>query len=108
MNKQLPSYAVITPFRDEGRHIACTIKSMIRQHHLPIIWVLVDDGSTDNSAHLIRKYEAYHPWIKYLRINRDTPRRTGSAEILAFNFGMEILKEVSFDIIVKLDAEPLF
>jgi len=108
MNKPLPSYGVITPVRDEEKYITCTLKAMVRQRHKPLVWVLVDDGSTDKSAVLIRKYAQNHSWIRLLQTRRDSPRLTGSAEIEAFNTGLELLPLSECDVIVKLDADLSF
>ena len=42
-----PSYALISPVRDEARHIRRTLEAIVAQTHLPSEWVIVDDGSTD-------------------------------------------------------------
>ncbi|OGJ84548.1 MAG: hypothetical protein A2268_11205 [Candidatus Raymondbacteria bacterium RifOxyA12_full_50_37] len=105
MKNTLPVYAVITPVRDEERYITWTLKSMVRQTHLPTLWIIVDDSSTDNTPNLVRKYAAHHAWIQYRQIQRASPRQTGSAEILAFNYGLDFLDGVPYDILVKLDAD---
>ena len=108
MSMNHPAYAVITPVRDEGRYLKSTIDSMVEQQLTPVVWIIVDDGSTDNSAAIIREYAAFHPWIILKQTERNSPRLTGSAEIQAFNFGLTFLQEVDFDFIVKLDADLSF
>jgi len=59
-----PSYALITPARNEAKFIELTIKSVAAQTLLPIKWVVVSDGSTDGTDDIVRRYAAIHPWIE--------------------------------------------
>ena len=57
----------INPTAD-GIHIdRSTIQSMINQTHLPLKWVIVNDGSTDSTAVIVRKYLPAHDWMESLR-----------------------------------------
>src|SRR5581483_6629803 len=47
--RPLPSYAVVSPVRDEARDLACTAACLVDQTHRPQRWVVVDDGSTDDT-----------------------------------------------------------
>ena len=66
----LPTYAVVTPVRDETEHFARTAESIIAQTHRPQQWVIVDDGSTDGTREIAERYAAAHDWI-------DVVERTG-------------------------------
>ena len=46
----LPAYAIVSPVRDEAEHLGRTIESITAQTHLPALWVIVDDGSSDATA----------------------------------------------------------
>jgi glycosyltransferase involved in cell wall biosynthesis len=108
MNVNKPAYAIITPVRDENRFIKSTLECTIHQSIRPVIWIIVDDGSTDNSAQIISEYAAKHQWIVLKQTMRTSKRLTGSAEIVAFNFGLTFLKDFTYDFIVKLDADLSF
>lgn len=108
MDLSEPVYVVITPVRDEERFIRDTLDSMIRQCHRPALWIIVDDGSLDQTPAIVKDYASRHAWISLKTTQRDAPRRTGSAEIIAFNYGLTFLKEVAFDYLVKLDADLRF
>lgn len=108
MDINKPNYAIITPVRDEERFIKSTLESMIHQSIKPVVWIIVDDGSTDNSVQIISEFAANHPWIVLKQTQRLTKRLTGSAEIMAFNFGQTFLKDFTYDFIVKLDADLSF
>ena len=98
-------YLVISPAKDEAERIEKTIQAMIRQTILPGRWVIVDDGSQDRTSEIVRNYAGKHSWIQLHRIERDAKRKLGSAEIQAFAIGFELVKNVDFDFVVKLDCD---
>ena len=51
-------YVIITPVRDEEKHIEATIRCVSSQTILPAEWVIVDDGSTDRTGDIIDHYAA--------------------------------------------------
>ncbi len=61
------SYVIITPARNEAKYITLTIESMIHQTHRPLRWVVVSDGSTDETDEIVRKYTVHHAWIELLQ-----------------------------------------
>ena len=106
---QIPlNYIAITPAKDEERYIERTLQSMIAQSHQPLLWILVDDGSSDDTCEIIQKYADVHPFIRLLRADSRTKRATGTAEIAAFYRGFELIRNDLFDCIVKLDADLSF
>ncbi|MDP1817570.1 MAG: glycosyltransferase family 2 protein [Leadbetterella sp.] len=102
------NYIVVSPVKDEERYIEDTIKSVIGQTITPSKWIIVDDGSIDNTSKIIEKYCNNYHWIKLIRLRRDTQRQPGSAVIDAFNAGYEIIKDTDYDYIVKLDCDLRF
>jgi biofilm PGA synthesis N-glycosyltransferase PgaC len=103
-DSSLPSYAIISPVRDEGRHIRRTLEAIVAQTHLPSEWVLVDDGSTDATSEIISEYVAEYPWIRLIGTNRQGRRARGSRIVEAFNRGRLELR-VNPDVTVKLDGD---
>jgi len=106
MTAQL-SYVLITPARNEDAFIEKTIKSMINQTFLPVKWVIVDDGSTDNTSEIINRYLVQHPWMELVQMpqRRD---RSFAAKVTAFNTGYERVKDLPYEIIGNLDADISF
>jgi poly-beta-1,6-N-acetyl-D-glucosamine synthase len=103
--KMKARYLVISPAKDEAERIEKTIQAMTRQTILPMRWVVVDDGSQDKTSEIVRDYASKHNWIHLHRIERDATRKLGSAEIQAFATGFELVKNVDFDFVVKLDCD---
>ena len=101
-------YAVISAVKNEEQYIGETIQSMIMQTAKPLSYTIVDDASTDGTARIVKQAMATHPWIHYLLIPGSAKRKTGSAEILAFNHGYETIRNEPFDCIVKLDGDLRF
>ncbi len=101
------SYVLITPAHNEEEFIEKTIQSMIHQTVLPLKWVIVDDGSTDHTREIVRRYVGQHPWMEIVEI---PPRqdRNFAGKVFAFNAGYERVKDFSFDVIGNLDADISF
>src|ERR1035438_10041404 len=57
-------YVVITPVRDEEKHLPQTIESMASQTIRPAFWVIVNDGSSDNTGDVADAAAAKHSWIR--------------------------------------------
>lgn len=102
--KLLPRYALVTPARNEAAFIRSTIESMVRQTVLPVKWVIVNDGSTDDTARIAQEFAAKYQWIELLNlpIRKD---RSFAAKVYAFNAGLEVLKGLEYDLIGNLDAD---
>jgi hypothetical protein len=100
----LPTYAVITPVRDEAEHFTRTASSMVAQTHRPLRWVIVDDGSTDGTRTIAESFAAEHDWITVVSSGQDHDRARGAPIVRAFEKGRAHLDTVP-DITVKLDGD---
>jgi biofilm PGA synthesis N-glycosyltransferase PgaC len=105
LSEDVPKYVIVTPVKDEEQYVARTLLSVTNQTVRPLHWVLVDDGSTDSTPDIIQAYARNFEWISYIRIERTTERLLGSAEIRAFSFGYESIRQLEHDYVVKLDAD---
>jgi glycosyltransferase involved in cell wall biosynthesis len=56
-------YIIITPAKNEEGNLPGLLASIRNQKSKPKIWVIVDDGSTDNTPNLIRQAESEDSWI---------------------------------------------
>lgn len=96
---------IITPAKDEAEYIEKTIASMVAQTHRPAMWVIVDDGSDDNTGALADAAAAQHNWIQVLHRPAGTQRRVGPGVIEAFYAGLETAEMSDFDFVMKMDAD---
>lgn len=100
--------AIISPVRDEAKLLRGTIESIVAQTCLPQEWLLVDDGSTDETPDIIQEYAEKYPFIRMVKKEDRGKRLLGSGVIHAFNFGRENLADDSYEYIVKLDGDLTF
>jgi biofilm PGA synthesis N-glycosyltransferase PgaC len=103
-----PRYVIISPVKDEERYVELTLRSVTEQTVLPMLWVIVDDGSKDSTPEIVRRFAARHSFIQLLRRVNTGARRPGSPVIQAFNDGYASLGPAGFDFIVKLDCDLSF
>lgn len=101
-------YIVITPVRDEGAHIEKTILSMSAQTILPYEWIIVNDGSTDNTGQIVDHYSKKYAWIKPIHRSNRGFRKSGGGVVEAFNEGYSALATLQWDFLVKLDGDLSF
>ena len=100
----LPDYAVVTPVRDEAEHLARTARSMIAQTHRPLRWVVVDDGSTDETRAIAERFAAEHDWIRVIETGPRKQRARGAPIVRAFAAGRGAL-DVRPEFVVKMDGD---
>lgn len=101
------NYAIVTPARNEAQYIELTIRSMIVQSRPPLKWVIVSDGSTDQTDEIVRKYLGDYEWIELLRMP-ERKERHFAGKVDAFNAGYERVKDLAVDVIGNLDADVSF
>jgi biofilm PGA synthesis N-glycosyltransferase PgaC len=104
----MTSYVIITPVKDEEKYLELTIKSVLKQTMQPLQWAIVDDGSKDRTAEIIKNYAAEYPWIKGVYGDDQGPRAPGIRHIRAFYKGLSALGNGKWDFIVKLDGDLSF
>jgi biofilm PGA synthesis N-glycosyltransferase PgaC len=101
-------YVLITPAHNEEAFIEKILASMVAQTQLPERWIIVDDGSTDNTAEIVWPYAQRYPWIELIRRSPQL-HRSFAGKVRAFNAGLERVQEsVEFEVIGNLDADVSF
>jgi peptidoglycan/xylan/chitin deacetylase (PgdA/CDA1 family)/glycosyltransferase involved in cell wall biosynthesis len=103
-----PRYVIITPVKDEAEYIGYTIKSVMNQTIRPLQWIIVDDGSSDNTRSIVERYAREHVWMSCISGGDSGPRMPGVRHIRAFYQGYERLDSGTWDYIVKLDGDLSF
>ncbi|MEO6435284.1 MAG: glycosyltransferase family 2 protein [Tepidisphaeraceae bacterium] len=98
-------YCLITPCRDEAAYARVTIECVINQTVPPALWVIVDDGSTDDTPKILEEYAAKVPWIRIVRRADRGERKLGKGVIDAFYAGYETINSGDFDYLCKLDLD---
>jgi glycosyltransferase involved in cell wall biosynthesis len=99
------SYVLISPCRDEAEYIRETLETVIAQTRRPTRWIIVDDGSTDDTPAILSEYEERHSWIQVVtRANRGH-RAVGPGVIDAFYAGYNQINPDDYEFICKLDLD---
>lgn len=98
-------YVMITPARDEAKHIAETIRSVVRQTIRPVEWVIVDDGSTDGTSEIVDRFAPQFSWITVVHRPNRGARENNVGAIEAFFDGYRALKSQDWEFLVNLDAD---
>ncbi|TXT40138.1 MAG: putative glycosyltransferase [Comamonadaceae bacterium] len=107
-NPRTVPLVIVSPVRDEAKLIAQTMDSVIAQTCRPMEWVIVDDGSTDNTAAIVQQYASQYPFIHLVTIKDRGFRKLGGGVVAAFKFGLTQIKAAEFEFIAKLDADMSF
>jgi hypothetical protein len=98
---------LITAARNEEAFIDATIRSVVGQTIKPLRWIIVSDGSTDQTDALVMKYTCEHDWIKLVRMPEHRDRQF-AAKAHCVNAAYERLRYLAFDLIGNVDADITF
>jgi glycosyltransferase involved in cell wall biosynthesis len=96
---------VISPAKDEAKYVERTIRTVAAQTHRPTLWVIVNDGSTDDTGALVARAARDHPWIRVVHRAAGSSRRVGPGVVEAFNEGLRHADLGEYDFVCKLDAD---
>lgn len=98
-------YVLISPCRDEAAYIQTTIDTIAAQTLLPTKWLIVDDGSTDDTPRILARAAEKYPWIQVLRREDRGTRSVGPGVIEAFYAGLDQLNLDDYDYVCKFDCD---
>ncbi len=98
-------YVLISPCRNEAQYMRETLDSVIAQSVRPAAWIIVDDGSSDESPAILREYAARHDWITIVTRTDRGHRSVGPGVIDAFYAGYDVARPEEFDYLCKLDLD---
>jgi glycosyltransferase involved in cell wall biosynthesis len=100
-----PAYLLISPCRNEADYMRRTLDSVVAQTRTPACWVIVDDGSTDDTPLILKEYAARHPWIRVVAKADRGHRAVGPGVIEAFYAGYDTVDVGAFRYLCKLDLD---
>ena len=85
-------------------HGGRSIPSPVRQSRTTL-WLVVDDGSTDETPAILAEYAAKLPYLKIIRRDDRGFRKLGGGVIDAFYHGYDTIDPNDFDYVTKLDLD---
>jgi len=103
-----PSILIISPVKDEAQYLQRTVDSLVAQKHRISTWIIVNDGSKDDTGIIADRAALSHSWIHVLHRPYSTQRRVGPGVIEAFYAGLELADIDAYDYICKLDGDLEF
>jgi glycosyltransferase involved in cell wall biosynthesis len=98
-------FIVVTPAKDEAQYLQKTIDSLVSQTVLPAEWVIVDDGSVDETAAIAEAAARFHPWIKVVRQRAGGLRDLGAAVAEAIHRGIQQSDIDDYRFLINIDAD---
>lgn len=82
-----------------------TLDSVIGQSLKPTRWVIVDDGSSDETPSVLVEYASKHEWIQIVTRADRGHRAVGPGVIDAFYAGYNAIEPRDYDFLCKLDLD---
>jgi biofilm PGA synthesis N-glycosyltransferase PgaC len=104
MERSTLTYALVTPARDEAENLPRVAACVAAQTIAPCEWVIVENGSTDETLGIAERLAEEHDWIRVISIPESAERVRGGAIVRALIAGVEAL-ECQPDLVVNLDAD---
>lgn len=98
-------YCLITPCRDEAQYARRTLEAVARQSEPPALWVIVDDGSTDETPKILGEYAARLPYVRVVHRPDRGRRKVGGGVIDAFYAGYDTIEPGAYEYVCKLDLD---
>ena len=99
------NYVIISPCRNEAEYVKNTLDSVVVQSVLPTLWIIVDDGSTDDTPAILADYANKYDFIRIVTRENRGHRSVGPGVIEAFYSGLDTVELKQFDFLCKLDLD---
>jgi len=105
-------YLLITPAKNEEQNLPEVARSVTGQKIRPALWVIVDDGSMDNTPQILENLRASYSYIQSIRLPprpRDITFHYSYVCKQGFDYALEYCREnnIEFEYIGLLDADTI-
>jgi len=97
-------YILLTAAKNEEAYITKALESVLRQTVLPVVWFVMDDGSTDRTAAIVESHAAKHSFIRLNSAGSREGRNFGS-QYKALKAAYELAGSLEFDFVGVQDAD---
>lgn len=103
---------VVTPAKNEEDNLPHLIESIANQSILPLLWVIVDDGSTDSTPNIIEEAMDKYPFIKSVRLGphpRDLGAHYAYVCKMGFDYAIDFCENTNiiFNYISLVDSDMI-
>lgn len=82
-----------------------TLDSVVAQSSPPAKWIIIDDGSTDDTPAILADYAARYPFIQVVTKPDRGHRAVGPGVIEAFYYGLDQVQAEAYSYLCKLDLD---
>ena len=96
---------IISPVRNEGNFIQGILNSLINQTVKPVEWLIVDDGSSDETFTIASEAAKLYDWIHVIQKLDRGFRAVGPGVVETFYYGYQRIRSAEYDYICKMDAD---
>lgn len=100
------SYVLISACRNESGYVEKLIDAIAAQKIRPLRWIIVDDGSTDDTYARAVAKSAQLPFVEVAKMPGGRVR-SFSSQVYAAMYGSERVKDLPYDFLGFLDADIL-
>ena len=94
----MPRVSVLMPAYNSEKYIATAIESILNQTFSDFEFIIINDGSTDNTAKIVRQYARRDPRIKFI----DNKKNRGLIAVL--NMGLDLC---TGEYIARMDSDDV-
>lgn len=98
------AYAVVTPAKNDADRLEALAESLAAQRSQPATWLIVDNGSTDETPAVVSTLAGRYPWIECISVPPLEHVARGGPIVRAFHAGIATLGR-GYDVIAKVDAD---
>jgi len=106
------SYVLVTAMKNEGKMLPGLFESVQKQSRRPVLWLIADDGSTDDGYEQAKKFALSNPWVVVVT-REEVPNppwvRFGSAVSFGYEKALKMSKErgLEYAYLAVLDADTM-
>lgn len=98
------SYAIVTPIRNEVAHLTNLLESLRAQTVPPLLWVVVDNGSDDETPTLAARLADENEWVRFVSAPLPAASERAGPIVHAFEAGIAAI-DLDVDAVAKVDAD---
>lgn len=103
----MTTHVVVTPARNEADNLRRLGACLVEQTWRPTKWIVVDNGSTDETGDVVRELAHNHSWIELQSIGAPESVARDMGGVRAFNAALAT-ENIRADLITNLDADVSF
>ena len=100
-------HLAITPARNEADNLRRLGVCLAAQTWRPSAWIVVDNGSTDETQEVVLELAREHSWIRLISIQPEPRPFRGTSSVRAFKAGLASVAE-AVALITNIDADVSF